>query len=176
MRLFTAVRFPPAVLEELRRAQEDLRRQGASGNFTRLENLHLTLVFLGETPEADAARDALEEAGSSGTFELAISGSGRFGDLWWAGVEPNPDLCALAGTLQAALRRRGFSIERRKFQPHITLARQLTAPRAPVLHLSRTAMEVTRISLMRSERAGGKLIYTELYGKDLKRPLRGRNQ
>lgn len=167
MRLFVAIRFSPEVLECLRRAQEDLRRQGASGNFTRTENLHLTLAFIGETAEDVEAKAALEEACSGGAFALSISGAGRFGDLWWAGIEPNSRLSALADAVQAALRQSGFSIERRRFQPHITLVRQLTAPRVPVIHLPKTEMTVTRVSLMRSERMGGKLVYSERYGKNL---------
>ena len=167
MRLFVAIRFSPEVLERLRRAQDDLRRQGASGNFTRTENLHLTLAFLGETTGDAGAKAALEEAGSGGAFELSISGAGRFGDLWWAGIEPNPRLSALADAVQTALRQRGFMIERRRFQPHITLARQLTAPRVPVIRIPKTVMTVTRISLMQSERIGGILVYSERYGKDL---------
>ena len=167
MRLFAAIRFSPEILSGLLCAQETLRRQGASGNFTRFENLHLTLAFIGETEDFAGARAAVREGCSGGPFSLAVSGAGRFGDLWWAGVEPNPRLSALADGVQDALLRRGFPIERRGFRPHITLVRQLRAPREPALFLPRTEMTVTRVSLMRSAREGGRLVYTELYGTDL---------
>ena len=48
MRLFAAIRFSPAVEEALWAAVGDLRCRGA-GTFTRRENLHLTLAFIGET-------------------------------------------------------------------------------------------------------------------------------
>ena len=59
MRLFAAIRFSPAVEEALWAAVGDLRCRGA-GTFTRRENLHLTLAFLGETADAAAAEAAVE--------------------------------------------------------------------------------------------------------------------
>lgn len=167
MRLFVAIRFSEELRRALLDAQTALRRQGASGNFTRPENLHLTLAFLGETEDVSGAEAAVEEACRGGAFELAVGGGGRFGDLWWAGVQEAPRLSALAEDLQTALRRRGFSIERRPFLPHITLARRLSVPRPPALAVPRTAMTVQSVSLMRSERIGGKLVYTELFDKRL---------
>ena len=62
MRLFVAIRFSPAVEEALWTAVGDLRRQGA-GTFTRRENLHLTLAFIGETDRLEDARQAVAGSG-----------------------------------------------------------------------------------------------------------------
>jgi 2''-5'' RNA ligase len=166
MRLFAALLPAPELRETLLRAQEELRRQGARGGFTREENLHLTLAFLGETENGAAARAALETLGG-GPFELALTGAGRFNDLWWAGVEESPRLTALAAQTRDALLSRGFALERRPFRPHITLVRELRCSRPPVLEVPRTAMIVERVSLMRSERIGGKLTYTEEFARKL---------
>ena len=160
MRLFVAIRFSPAVRAVLLDAMDALRRQG-QGTFTRPENLHLTLAFLGEVEDPAPVRAALAAACTGGAFSLTVGGLGRFEDLWWAGVRDNERLEALALRAQDALRQAGFSVERRPWRPHITLVRRWRGPR-PRLTVPDTSMRVERVSLMKSERVEGKLVYTEL--------------
>lgn len=100
-------------------------------------------------------------------FPLAVSGMGRFGDLWWAGVEKNPALELLAERLRSGCRASGFRIDEKPFRAHVTLVRELRSDVPPRVNLPRTEMTVTRVSLMKSERIGGKLTYTEVYGREL---------
>lgn len=165
MRLFVAVRFSPEIKTALLETVSALRRAG-SGNFTRPENLHLTLAFLGETEDLAGAEAALEESVTGGPFLLTVGGLGSFGDLFWVGVGENLPLKALALGVQDALRRRGFSIERRSWKPHVTVARQYRGPR-PRFDVPAQTMTVCRVSLMRSQRVNGTLTYTEVYGVDL---------
>jgi 2'-5' RNA ligase len=167
MRLFIAIHFSPGVREVLLSAIDSLRAQAVSGNFTRPENLHLTLAFIGESNDPDSAAEAIDAAAVP-PFFLAVRGFGHFGDLWWVGIEKNPALTGLAESLQESLRRHGFEVDKRPFRPHITLARQVELRGAPQLCIPRTGMTVSRISLMKSERIRGKLTYTEIYGRELK--------
>ena len=48
MRLFIAINFDDAFLDALVSMQEDLKSAGAIGNFTKRENLHMTLAFIGD--------------------------------------------------------------------------------------------------------------------------------
>jgi 2'-5' RNA ligase len=166
MRLFIAIQFSEEVRRMLLSQIDMLRTQATAGNFTRPENLHLTLAFIGESERAGELRRAIDRCACP-PFELAISGGGRFGSLYWVGVEKNPALSALAERLRAELRAEGFALEERAFKPHITIARQLEADRPVSVCAPRTAMTVSRISLMKSERINGKLVYTEIYGKKL---------
>ena len=164
MRLFVSLTLSPDVKQALLDESNTLRQQG-KGTFTRAENLHLTLAFIGETADLDSAKAALAEACTeTGAFPLTVGGLGRFGDLWWAGVRENEPLEALALAVQASLRHQGISIEERDWTPHITLVRNYRGP-APVGELvpART-MEVCRVSLMRSERSSGRVVYTEVFG------------
>ena len=106
-------------------------------------------------------RAALTAACTGGAFSLTVGGLGRFEDLWWAGVRHNRQLETLALGVQTALRQEGFSIERRPWRPHITLVRRWRGPE-PRLTVPDTAMQAERVSLMRSERVEGKLVYTEV--------------
>lgn len=166
MRLFIAIRFSQEILDTLLRAQEQLRLGGARGNFSAPENLHLTLVFIGESSDVPTLRRVIDRAAGA-AFPLAVSGAGRFGELWWAGVEKNPALEALASRLREGCRKAGFQIDGKPFRAHVTLARQLKYDTPPRLNVPRTEMTVTRVSLMKSERLNGKLTYTEVYGRAL---------
>lgn len=167
MRLFVAITFSPEVKAALLHAREQLRAASTGGNFTREENLHLTLAFIGESNDLITLRRVIDRSAGE-AFSMAIDGSGVFGDLYWVGIEENPALRALADRLRKGLRGAGFVIEDRPFKAHITLARQLRAEKPPRLHVPRTEMPVQRISLMKSERVDGKLVYTEVYGRSLR--------
>ena len=62
-----------------------MRRQGVRGNYTKIENLHLTLAFIGEYGDLDALNDALASVPLE-PFRLALRGYGSFGNLYWAGL------------------------------------------------------------------------------------------
>ncbi len=147
------------------------------GNFTRRENLHLTLAFLGEIPPAgvENIKQAMDKV-SAGQFSLVISHLGQFkrngGDIYWLGIEKNTSLLNLHTQLSRELRGAGFKLEERGFKPHLTLGRQIIlSPAFDQAEFSRKipplSQEVDRISLMKSERIAGKLTYTEIYSKDL---------
>jgi 2'-5' RNA ligase len=164
--LFVAVHFSPEVRRVLLGAIGAIRSGSRQASTTRPENLHLTLAFIGETDDLRGAWEAVSSCVRP-AFGLTVGGSGRFGDLYWAGIGENPQLAALAEAVQTALCARGFNIERRPFKPHITLARQVQSDAPLRLTVPETAMTVRRISLMRSDRIAGRLTYTEVFGADL---------
>ena len=167
MRLFVAIPFPPEVRSALEEAQAQLRRQGVRGNYSRPENLHLTLAFLGETSRCREAARALTTA-QNRSFSLTLGGFGRFGDVWWMGVQPCPPLEDLAAGLQDRLRAAGFDLERRPFRPHITLLRQARGPAAPDPEVPAVTMTVDRMVLMESLRLNGRLVYRAVQEKRLR--------
>ena len=63
MRLFLAILFEEPVKDRLREAMELIRRSTRTSRLTRRENLHLTLVFLGELREAGKVREAMGKSG-----------------------------------------------------------------------------------------------------------------
>ena len=123
-RLFVAIRPPEAVRDLL----VDAMDMGADFRWQTDEQLHLTLRFVGEVdrPIANDLADGLGRVRAA-PLELRISGLGRFeqrnsGTLW-AGVEPKPQLAALAAKVERVCQSIGLEPERRAFHPHITLAR-----------------------------------------------------
>ncbi len=166
MRLFIAMNFDKPTKDRLLAIQQKLKACG-TGNFTRPENLHLTLVFLGEVQRYQAVVDSINRHFSE-PIPLSFRGTGTFrGDLYWVGITPNPALNALHQNLCQDLRAAGYRIEQRRFSPHITLGREVVVTRQPDLSFEPFSMTARRISLMKSERIQGILTYTEIYGKSV---------
>ena len=173
MRLFIAVNLSGEAGEQLCRTIGHLRKLAVRGSFTRRENLHLTLAFLGETAEVDTAKAILDAVGRFGPIPLVFCGIGSFcgrrsEKLYWAGVEKSSPLYDLQAELCKNLREAGFALESRPFCPHITLGREvILAPGVDAKRLERlmepVAMQAERVSLMRSDRVGGKIAYTPVY-------------
>ncbi|MBQ6466153.1 MAG: RNA 2',3'-cyclic phosphodiesterase [Oscillospiraceae bacterium] len=164
MRLFLAILPDPDMRDALCAVQHELRRRGVEGNFTRPENLHLTLAFIGDYPDPDAVLEALSELRFE-PFSLALDGLGAFGELWWAGLRGNEALDALVRRLRRALGDAGIPFDRKSFLPHITLVRKAQLRRGTKLGelpLPAAETRAARVSLMLSTRGKSGMIYTEL--------------
>lgn len=174
MRLFIAVKLNEETKRAILTLQNSLKELSRGGNFTKEENLHITLVFIGET-ERGGERKIISalDAVDSLPFTLTFSGLGSFGNLYWMGINKCRELDDIYGRLCHELANKGFPAEKREFTPHITLVRQFVSPpgfnkinfasQAPVI-----TQKVEKISLMRSERKYGSLVYTEIYEKSLR--------
>ena len=171
MRLFFGIKLPAHWRQALAGEAAALKAAGVRGTFTRPDNYHLTLVFLGETRQVEEAAHALRRV--EGTpFPLRSAAPGCFskkgGDIWGLGVEPSPGLLAVQRPLEGQLRAAGFSPEERPYRPHITLARRVRSPSGlePLTVPSRfPSLECTvrQLTLFSSERVDGVLRYVPLY-------------
>ncbi len=134
IRLFVAI----DVSEAARRDLAALCNGVPGAKWSLPEQMHLTLRFIGEVDGA-TARDvasALSEIDSP-AFPINPSGVGSFGNgraarVLWVGVAPCPEVVRLQAKIETAMQRIGLAPERRKFHPHITLARLNGAPAARV--------------------------------------------
>jgi len=167
MRLFIAINFNNDTRARLIALQDELRLRSKRGRFSTPDNLHLTLVFLGECDAKQAANvKVVLDALKFDAFEIAVERVGRFrregSDIWWAGLRESKSLLDAQRDLAGNLRAAGFEVERRKFSPHITLARDVATDASPKVIVP-FSESVTSIDLMKSERIAGKLTYTVIY-------------
>ncbi len=167
MRLFIAIQLNRKMKNALTGIQDHMREAGVRGNFTKRENLHITLAFIGEYPDKDEVIDVMEGIGFE-PFRISLDGLGSFGSLWWAGIGGSRDLANLANQLRRALAAAGIPYDRKKFSPHITLIRKPVCrsgsiPEDVLRELPGAEMTVDHISLMRSDRGKQGMIYTELF-------------
>ena len=183
MRLFIAVNFDNETKQRILAVQNCIRKEVEKGKFPPVENLHLTLVFLGETPKEKIPliKDAMTRVVSlSGTpaFTLIFSRAGFFKrgrkELWYLGTVAGAEekrLKELRARLAEELISRKFSMDARPFTTHITLGREIRGELWPFT-TDGIPIAVKRISLMLSEnkrQPSGKtlVVYTELFSVSL---------
>ncbi|GAC1345495.1 MAG: RNA 2',3'-cyclic phosphodiesterase [Acetobacteraceae bacterium] len=134
MRLFVALDLPSVL-----RTRLSWMAGGLPGaRWVPPENYHVTLRFIGELPgfraeEVDHALAGLRAPG----FSIQLAGVGTFEkggkvNSLWIGVERNPQLDHLQSKVETALQRAGLDRERRRFAPHVTLARLDGVPEAKI--------------------------------------------
>ena len=168
MRLFLAIQLNDEIRNALIDVQSAWKRRGVIGNYTSVENLHLTLAFIGDYPEPYDVLEALDGLDFS-PVTLRLEGIGSFGDLWWAGLSDSPGLEAIVRHIRHRLSEAEIPFDRKKFSPHITLIRKASRngrKDLPPVSLPSAMMEADRISLMRSDRGKNGMIYTEVGGID----------
>ncbi len=175
MRLFLAVLLKEDIKDELSNVTARLKEASLQGDFSPRENLHITLVFLGETNRLTDIRQVMDSI-TEQAFPIEIEKLGSFrrggGDIFWAGVKCNPALKRIQTELSNGLREKGFIFDEREYRPHLTLGRRVvTKPdfdrKAFAQSMPEMKMQVGRVSLMKSERRSERMVYTEIYAKQL---------
>ena len=164
MRLFIAIQFEKKILDALNDFQDDLTAKGVTGNYTKRENLHITLAFIGDYGNPDDVLEAMEQVDFR-PFDIALDGVGSFGELFWVGLKDNPQLDGYVKKLRRILAENDIPFDRKRFSPNITLIRKYSYKgglEIPVSESPKGHMKVTRVSLMRSERGKNGMIYTEI--------------
>src|SRR5690554_6014009 len=130
MRLFICVELEKDQLDAIQEAREKLATEARKGRFSNTDNIHLTLVFLGEVVD-ERLGDAIQsiENIEFEEFEIHMSGLGWFnkrsGKIYWVGFERSEKLVQLQKSLCEELERKGFQMEKREYTPHVTIGRNI---------------------------------------------------
>ena len=166
MRLFIAINFNDETRSRLLALRDELRGKSQRGNIVAPENLHLTLAFIGEVSlkKVDAIK-AIMDTVTFAPFSATIDRLGTFsrGTLWWAGLSEDKPLMDLQREIEHKLALCGFEMDGRKYNPHITLGREVVTDAKP-WQIEPFGETVGTIDLMKSERINGKLTYTAIHG------------
>jgi len=179
MRLFIAIELPDEIKQGIAGIQEQLRKAGANAAWTRPEGIHLTLTFLGETPEEKVQEVMAALTGAAkgtGSLKLEVAGAGAFPStkaprVLWVGVTGDTGkLASPQAAVEDAMEKIGFEREARRFSPHLTLARiKFPRPRdnwqqviAGIQDVRLGGFEAHGVSLMKSELKREGAVYTEI--------------
>ncbi|SEM12832.1 2'-5' RNA ligase [Butyrivibrio sp. ob235] len=164
MRLFIAIVLDENMTDALTEMQDDLMREGIRGSYTRPENLHITLAFLGENDEPEKVIEVMRDVPLK-SFSIKASGTRRFKDMVFANIEESQELHDYVKRLRKALSDEDIEYDRKKFIPHITLVRRATGNKdfpGQYEITTEESMRVKGISLMKSERGKHGMVYTEI--------------
>ncbi|MBR3539199.1 MAG: RNA 2',3'-cyclic phosphodiesterase [Lachnospiraceae bacterium] len=161
MRLFVAIDLSEEMKKSLAGTMHELKKKGVGGNYVPMQNMHLTLAFLGEVEDVQAVKDALAGIKFK-PFQLSLSELGNFDQILWAGVKGNQGLSSIAKMVRDALDQADIPYDHKKFAPHITLIRKATGKWQNVA-VPKESMMVKKISLMSSTIRDGKPVYKEIF-------------
>jgi len=189
VRCFIAVELPEEVKAGLKDIQAKLKSGGnAPVKWVDPDGVHLTLKFLGGVDAAKIApiSAAMAEAAKGiAPFSLKVEGLGAFPNLRrvqvvWVGLSGEVErLADLQQRLENNLAELGFAPEKRRFAPHLTLARvrdrASLAEREGLGQLiagtefeAASSFPVAEVSLMRSQLTREGALYSRLSAAALK--------
>ncbi|MEC8839865.1 MAG: RNA 2',3'-cyclic phosphodiesterase [Candidatus Neomarinimicrobiota bacterium] len=167
IRIFISVFVPKEIVNIKEMLKTTIDTRGIKIRWVRDGNMHLTLKFIGNTTEEsiDSINNAIHDVVKDTPFiNLSISGTGCFSkrdraNTLWVGIKGDLDkLEQLILNINNKLEPLGFPIERRKFLPHITIARiSSNQKKNPDISnfLNTTFMElpmkIVKINLMQSQ-------------------------
>jgi len=177
-RVFCAVDLPADVRANLMDHIKHLRQvlPDAEASWSRGENIHLTIKFLGQvsvTRVANLLNAAVRTAASCTPFSISLEETGVFPNhgkprVLWIGVkDESGKLAELQSRFEIECAKEGFPVEARSFSPHLTIARLRKPQFARVLArahegmtFKRTAVKVEQFAMIRSEPGSSGSKYT----------------
>ena len=193
LRAFIAVDLPLEIRQDIQFATSNLRRDtGSIIRWVAVENMHLTLKFLGEVPSENMevlAQLIHTQADSFNSFDIHLSGIGSFPGpkrprVIYIGIQAPAALEAFQRQVESATRRLGYKPEERAFAPHLTIGRVRQHVSADEQQKISRALEestidslgtarVNSVHLYQSDLKPNGPIYTKLFSAHLRKHNRG---
>ena len=189
LRAFIAVEIPLDIRQDIEHATSNLRRgTGSLIRWVAVENMHLTLKFLGDIPTANMevlTQMIRAEADSFNCFDIHLTGIGSFPNpkrprVIYIGIQAPAELEAFQRQLESATRRLGYNSEERAFAPHLTIGRVRQNIPQDDQQKIRRALEASKIDspgtakvnsvhLYKSDLKPTGPVYTKLFSAHLKK-------
>jgi len=163
---------------KLMEIEKEIMNAGANVKLVEPGNIHITLKFLGDTEETkiDEIENIIKNSVNNvSPFKIQLLGTGVFPNssyikVIWIGIKQGEQIGIIADKIDEQLTKIGFEREKRKFSPHLTIARVKTANNKEKLmqivekyrDLEFKNIEIDNIRLKKSELTPKGPIYTTL--------------
>jgi 2'-5' RNA ligase len=180
IRSFLAFELPVGIKKTVGEVAGEIRQSGLDARWVKTENIHLTMVFLGnvKTEEIDSIGEKIGNICTGyGSFDIALKGVGCFPNkrrprVLWLGLDGDIDrLSHFRDDLNTALNTFGVKEEKRPFRPHLTLGRfrstrkmgsRLEEILSNYATLERPVESLNALYLFKSDLNPGGAVYTKL--------------
>lgn len=174
---FIAIDIPsfPKLLE----FENEIKKTGANIKLVEPDNIHITLKFLGDTPEnhAEKIRDIIKESVKKiKPFKIKFSNTGAFPNqnyikVIWIGIQNAELIKKIAYSIDEKIIKLGFEKEKRPFSAHLTIGRVKTVKNKDKLvqildkyqNIDFFTHNVESVKLKKSELTPKGPIYTDLF-------------
>ncbi len=178
MRLFIAIDFNIEIKRKLADLQANLKDVAVSGRWKYINNFHLTLKFLGETKPENIKyinEKLITICSEYEVFRLKFSSLGHFPGknsvrVLWLGLDGDINtLEKLQTDIDIQMESIGFTPEKRKYVPHITIGQDVVFKSGfqdgkEMVNLNEIPeITVRGISLFKSEQIGNRRVYASIY-------------
>jgi 2'-5' RNA ligase len=189
IRAFIAIDLTPEIVQHLEQVSAQLKKrlEGVPVRWVPVDNIHLTLKFLGDVSLAnvDMLKKTMQsEVDGHHAFEISVGGLGAYPSprrprVVWVGVEAPAELTAVQNGVESAMARLGYAREERPFSPHLTLGRvsrnavgrdeRLIGESIEAIKLGFLGVaRVTEVHLYRSDLHPNGAVYTRLFTSSFK--------
>jgi 2'-5' RNA ligase len=174
LREFIAVEIPPEIHQAIEKQTAPIRAALNTSlvRWVPVENIHLTLKFLGDVSPANLGlleQMLIAEICQHQAFEMRFGGLGAFPNpkrprIIWIGIQAPAGLVTLQHGIEAATATLGYPDEERPFSPHLTIGRVKQNVDSAGMQKIRTALEGMQVGALGMARVGA----VHLFKSDLK--------
>lgn len=180
IRSFLAFELPLEIKNIVARVSGELRQSTLNARWVKADNIHLTMVFMGniETEDIPAIGKGVHDVCQTyHPFDISLNGIGCFPNkrnprVLWLGLDGDLEQMSIfRDDLQRYLSDFGIKEEKRKFKPHLTLGRFRKPKRLNVQqdealskheHVSSSVCSLEELILFKSDLKPGGAVYTKL--------------
>ncbi len=154
LRAFIAIAIPPKIRQAISSQTASLRKEsGRAVRWVAVENIHLTLKFLGEVsaPNLELLAQALRaECAQTAPFTISVENLGCFPNprrprVIWIGLAVPPELIRLHRQAEATAARLGYAPDDKPFAPHLTIGRVREQAAPEEIQALRSLLERTTV-------------------------------
>lgn len=165
MRAFIGIKLDDCIFDIVS-IINNLKQKDEKANYTLTKNIHITLEFLGEINNSQIK--LIENIFSKldfKAFKITLNKVTNLKNMLILGVQDNNYLNLLQKYLHEELYYNGFTLQNRKYFPHVTIARKSNLKVEESINLT---SKITEIILFSSSRINDELTYTPIINKKLK--------
>ena len=124
MRLFISINLERQLLHQFFKKVEELKEHSMRGRFSQPGNMHITVVFLGETENVEAVKQAMDQIFAH-PFVLKFKKISKFTrkdtETYFVSLRRNSVLQYINEQLTGSLSKAGFELDKREYTPHLTI-------------------------------------------------------